>query len=93
MVLIEIRGDAWEVYKRSWALMGIRSHDELVRILEDDIEEKSISVIEDAESARALSTYYDHKEIIVELTTSELKPIFERMLKRYFDQFQKNTPK
>jgi hypothetical protein len=49
MVLIEIRGDAWEVYKRSWALMGIRSHEELVRILEDDIEEKSISVIEDAE--------------------------------------------
>jgi hypothetical protein len=35
------------------------------------------------------STYYDDKMILVELTTSELKPIFERMLKRYFDQFQK----
>jgi hypothetical protein len=35
------------------------------------------------------STYYDDKMILIELTTQELKPIFERMLKRYFDQFQK----
>jgi hypothetical protein len=32
---------------------------------------------------------YKKKSIIVDLTTSELKPVFERMLKIYFDQYQK----
>lgn len=38
-----------------------------------------------------LSDFYNNKSVIIELTTKELKPIFERMLKRYFDQFQKKT--
>jgi len=36
-----------------------------------------------------LSDVYDDKLIIVELTTTELKPVFEKMVKRYFDQYQK----
>ena len=36
-----------------------------------------------------LSDYYDEKLIMVELTTEGFKPIFEKMVKRYFDQYQK----
>jgi len=32
---------------------------------------------------------YKGKSVIVELTTTKLKPVFERMLKKYFDQYQK----
>jgi len=32
---------------------------------------------------------YKKKSVIVELTTTKLKPIFEKMLKRFFDQYQK----
>ena len=38
-----------------------------------------------------LGDFYDDRMIMVELTTKELKPVFERMLKRYFDQFQKTA--
>jgi hypothetical protein len=31
---------------------------------------------------------YNGKKTLVELTTTELKPVFERMLKRYFDDYQ-----
>jgi len=37
----------------------------------------------------SLGTIYEKRSIIVNLTTTKLKPTFERMLKRYFDQFQK----
>lgn len=36
-----------------------------------------------------LGEIYKGKSIIVELTTTKLKPVFEKMLKRYFDQHQK----
>ncbi|MCW4005250.1 MAG: hypothetical protein NWF04_01425 [Candidatus Bathyarchaeota archaeon] len=36
-----------------------------------------------------VSDSYDNKLVLVELTTKSLKPVFERMIKRYFDQFQK----
>jgi len=32
---------------------------------------------------------YKKKSVIVQLTTTKLKTVFERMLKRYFDEFQK----
>lgn len=32
---------------------------------------------------------YKKRNVIVELTTAELKPLFERMLKKYFNQYQK----
>lgn len=50
MVKIEIADEAWDVYKRSWALMGIRTDEELVRIFEGDLRETSISVLENAET-------------------------------------------
>jgi hypothetical protein len=37
----------------------------------------------------SLGTIYKKKPILVDLTTTKLKPTFERMLKRYFDEFQK----
>jgi hypothetical protein len=49
LVLIYVSDDVWEVYKKSWALMGIRDHEMLVRFLEDDIYERSLAVIDDAE--------------------------------------------
>lgn len=36
-----------------------------------------------------IGDFYENKHMVVELTTTKLKPIFEKMLKRYFDQFQK----
>lgn len=32
---------------------------------------------------------YEKKQVIIELTTTKLKPLFEKMLKRYFDKYQK----
>ena len=49
LVKIEISDDVWERYKLSWALMDIREHKDLVKMLEDDLLEKSNSVIEDSE--------------------------------------------
>ena len=39
----------------------------------------------------SLYDLYDGKPIIVELTTSQLRPIFEAMVKRYFDAQQKRV--
>jgi hypothetical protein len=50
VVTIEIRDNVWKVYQQSWALMGIRGHKELVKMLEDDLFDKSKTVIEDAET-------------------------------------------
>lgn len=36
------------MFKKSWALMGIREHNALVRMLEDTIFDSSVDVIEDA---------------------------------------------
>lgn len=38
-----------------------------------------------------LSSYYKGKPIIVELTIKDFRPVFEKMLKRYFDQFLTET--
>ena len=35
----------------------------------------------------SLGDFYEGEHIFVELTTHELKPIFEKMVKRYFDRF------
>lgn len=49
MVQIEIDDEVWELFKASWALMGIRTHDELVRMLEVEMWENSSIVLDDAE--------------------------------------------
>jgi len=41
------------------------------------------------EEVAILGTIYKKKYMIDELTTTKLKPLFERMLKRYFDQYQR----
>ena len=46
LVKIEISDSVWEKYKLSWALMDIREHKDLVKMLEDDLLDKSNSVIE-----------------------------------------------
>jgi hypothetical protein len=50
MVRIEIDAEVWNVFKRSWALLGVRTDEELVRMLEDDLWEKSNNVLDDAET-------------------------------------------
>ena len=49
MVRIEISDSVWERYKLSWALIDIREHRDLVKMLEGDLLCASDSVIEDAE--------------------------------------------
>lgn len=49
MVRIEIDDEVWQVYKKSWALMGVRTEEKLIAYLQDDLWEKSLSVTEDSE--------------------------------------------
>ena len=49
MVKIEIDDNVWSLFKKSLALMDVRGDDQLVRFLEMELTENSISVIEDAE--------------------------------------------
>lgn len=49
LVSIWIDDEVWEVFKRSWALCDVRTHEKLVRMLEVELWENSISVLEDAE--------------------------------------------
>jgi hypothetical protein len=37
------------VYKKSWALMGVRTEEKLIALLEDQLWEESLNVIEDSE--------------------------------------------
>jgi hypothetical protein len=49
MVTIEIDDDVWAVFKKSWELFDVKGKKHLVKMLEDDILDRSIEVIEDAE--------------------------------------------
>jgi len=46
MVLIGIDDEAWNTYKKSWALFGVRTHKELTRMLELYLQESSQECIE-----------------------------------------------
>ena len=35
--------------------------------------------------------FYENESVMVEPTTKEFRPVFEKMLKRYFDQYQKKN--
>ena len=48
---IEIDDEVWQVYRKSWVLMRVRTDNEFIAYLEDDLREKSFSVIEEAERA------------------------------------------
>ena len=50
VVLIEVDDEIWNLYKRSWALFGVKTHAELVRMLERYLEECSGDVLQEAES-------------------------------------------
>lgn len=47
LVLIEIDDEVWEIYKKSMALLGVRTHEELVRMIEIQLWEESYGCIED----------------------------------------------
>lgn len=49
VTIIEIDDQAWKLYKKSWALMGVKTHVKLVRMLNLYLEESSIVVLQDAE--------------------------------------------
>ncbi len=49
MVWIQIDDEAWTLYKKSWALMDVKTHAGLVRMLERYMEESSKEVIDYAE--------------------------------------------
>lgn len=48
--IIEISDEVWELWTRSWALLGIKKHEKLVKMLEDQMREESINVLEDGET-------------------------------------------
>lgn len=50
MVFIEIDEGIWALFKKSWALFGIKTHVELVKMLNIDLMEQSLKVIEDAKN-------------------------------------------
>ena len=76
MVRIEIDGEVWQVYKKSWALMGVRTEEKLIAFLEDDLREKSLSVIEDGERLLIGDTpeAYVQREIGLEKERGKPKP-------------------
>lgn len=49
MVEIEIDDEVWRLYKKSWALMGIRTDEKLVGILEQEIWRESLAIVDAAE--------------------------------------------
>jgi|WetSurSiteA1Bulk_404760.scaffolds.fasta_scaffold381443_1 hypothetical protein len=48
-MIIEVDDEVWLKYKKSWALMGVRNHDQLTEMLEEQISQESDSVIQEAE--------------------------------------------
>jgi hypothetical protein len=73
MVRIEIDDEVWGVFKRSWAVMGVRTDEHLIRMLEIDLWEGAISVLETAERALISDTpeAYVRREIGLEKERSE----------------------
>ena len=49
MVTIEIDDDVWAVFEKSWEPFDVKGKKHVVKMLEDDILDRSIEVIEDAE--------------------------------------------
>lgn len=43
---IEIDDEVWNLYRKSWALLGVRDHYKLVKMLEDQMWEESSTSIE-----------------------------------------------
>ena len=47
MVKIEIDDEVWNLYRKSWLLVGIRDHYKQVKILEQQLWAESSEIIED----------------------------------------------
>ena len=45
MVSIEIDDKVWSVFKKSWALLGVKTEEELIEMLECELQEESDAVI------------------------------------------------
>ena len=67
--------EVWDVYKKSWALPGVKTHAGLIRMLESYMYESSIEVLDDAEK----SLVGDEPEPLV---LREKGMIKERLLRR-----------
>ena len=48
-VRIEISDEVWNLYKKSWVLLGVRGHEDLVWFLENDVFERFTELIDFAE--------------------------------------------
>ena len=49
MLTVELDDEAWGLWKRSWALWGVRTNDELIKFLEIHMRESSTDVLNSAE--------------------------------------------
>jgi len=83
LVWIEIDDEAWELYKKSWALMGVKTHAGLVRMLERYIRESSMDVLGDAENILVS----DEPEALVRREIGLMKGrMLKQLIKRGFSQ-------
>jgi len=48
MVLIEIDDEVWNKYKKSWAILGVKTDEDLIEMLESQLWEESINCIQAA---------------------------------------------
>ena len=48
MVKIEIDDEVWNLYRKSWALLGVRDNYKLVEMLEDQMWRESSAVVADS---------------------------------------------
>ena len=52
MVLIEMDDEVWDLYKKSWALLGTKTHEGLISMLEVELREESNDCIESCKNSR-----------------------------------------
>jgi hypothetical protein len=75
LVIIEMDDAVWSKFKKSWALMGVRDHDKLIEMLEEQVKRESDSVIKDSETVLIDDTpeAYVQREIGLEKQRIEKK--------------------
>lgn len=98
MVWIEIDDEVWELYKKSWALFGVRTHEELVKTLNNSLWDDSIVVLEDSERHLISNEPEALMRREIGLTKEKmLKQLIERGLsqeeaRKYVENFQNGLP-
>lgn len=75
----EIDDEVWDVFKRSWTLLGVRTDEELVRALENELWVSSNIILNDAQAALVddAPEAYAQREIGLEKKRLEKSKVYE----------------